>query len=91
MMRSKTFQEITHPDDLAEDLDLLQQLLHGEADTYYLEKRYVRKDSEVVWANLTVGVVRDSDHTPKWFISVVEDISERKLGQDAGTNGSVVQ
>jgi PAS domain S-box-containing protein len=82
-MRSKTFQEITHPDDLTEDLDLLQQLFHGEADSYNLEKRYIRKDSEVVWANLTVGVVRDSDHTPKWFISVVEDISERKQAEAA--------
>jgi PAS domain S-box-containing protein len=76
-MRSKSFQEITHPDDLDKDLDLLSQLLNGEADSYTLEKRYLHKDSSVVWVNLTVKIVRNSDNSSKWFVSVIEDISER--------------
>jgi PAS domain S-box-containing protein len=82
-MMLKTFQEITHADDLDKDLDLLSQLLNGTADTYTLEKRYLRKDSSVAWINLTVKVVRNSDHSPKWFVSVIEDISERKLAEAA--------
>jgi PAS domain S-box-containing protein len=81
-MRSKTFQEITHPDDLDKDLDLLSQLLNGEADAYTLEKRYLRKDSNTVWVNLTVKVVRDSEGQPKWLVSVVEDISDRKQARE---------
>ncbi len=80
-MVSKTFQEITHPDDLDKDLDLLQQLLYGRNDSYTLEKRYIRKDSSIVWINLTVKILRNSDKTPKWFVSVIEDISERKQAE----------
>ena len=79
----KTFQDITHPDDL--DADLLQagQLLVGEIETYSIEKRYVRKDGSVVWTNLTGSLVRDARGEPSYFIAVVEDISTRKRAEEA--------
>ena len=77
----KTFQEITYPDDLDKDLDLVQQLIDGKADTYTLEKRYLRRNSSIVWVNITVKIIRDDDNQPKWFVSVIEDISERKAYQ----------
>jgi PAS domain S-box-containing protein len=73
-----TFQEITHPDDLNTDLELVRQMLANERDRYSLEKRYVRKDRTTVWVNLTVSLVRDPQGQPDYFIAVVEDISERK-------------
>ncbi|MGB3404396.1 MAG: PAS domain S-box protein [Microcoleaceae cyanobacterium] len=74
----KTFQQITYPADLETDLQLIHQLLAGEINTYILEKRYIRKDSSIVWINLTVSLVKESDTQPKYFIAVIEDISERK-------------
>lgn len=73
-----TFQEITHPDDLTIDLELLQGLLDGKASTYQMEKRYIRKDGSVVWVQLSVNLLRDEEDIPQYFISQIEDITERK-------------
>ncbi len=79
-----TFQSISEPDDLAEDLSLVQQLIQGEISEYSLEKRYIHKQGHRVWACLTVSLVRaipdDSDQlgAPQYFISVVQDITARK-------------
>jgi PAS domain S-box-containing protein len=78
----RTFQDITHPDDLDTDLGYLQQVLAGEIPTYSREKRYIRKDGSTVWINLTVALVRRASGEPGYFISVVEDISERKAAED---------
>ena len=75
---SATFQTITHPDDLHKDLQYVQQALAGEISTYFMEKRYIRKSGELVWINLTVSLVRDLAEEPDYFISVIEDISDRK-------------
>jgi PAS domain S-box-containing protein len=77
-----TFQDITHPDDLATDLDHLDQLLKGGKKGYSMEKRYVRKDSGVVWANLTVSLLREDTGKPLFFVSVIKDISARKQLQE---------
>ena len=78
---TKTFQDITHPDDLYSDLENVQQMLSGKIQTYSMEKRYIRKDGKQVWVNLTVALVRNADETPDYFISVVEDIQARKLSE----------
>jgi PAS domain S-box-containing protein len=77
-----TFQDVTHPDDLAVDLAYVERLLAGEISTYSLEKRYVRKDRSLVWINLTVSLARTPEGRPDCFISVVEDISPRKQAED---------
>ncbi len=73
-----TFQDITHPDDLDIDLNYVNQVLAGEIENYSLEKRYFRKNGAIVWVNITVSLMRESSGEPKYFISVVEDISDRK-------------
>jgi PAS domain S-box-containing protein len=73
-----TFQEITHPDDLDSDLEYIRRMLNNELDTYSIEKRSIRKDGSSVWLNLTVSLVREANGKPKYFISVVEDITDRK-------------
>ncbi|AKJ03672.1 PAS domain S-box-containing protein [Archangium gephyra] len=72
-----TFQDITHPDDLAADLQQLQQVLAGEISTYAMEKRYFRKSGETIWVNLTVSLVRKPEGAPDYFIAVIEDITRR--------------
>jgi len=73
-----TFQEITHPDDLAKDLSSVQQLLTGEAQAYSSTKRYLRKNGDPVWVNLTVSLIAEYAGQPKHFLAVVEDITDRK-------------
>ncbi|AVH73677.1 PAS domain S-box protein [Nostoc sp. 'Lobaria pulmonaria (5183) cyanobiont'] len=76
-----TFQDITHPDDLNTNLKYVEQILADNIQTYSMEKRYFRKDNSIVWVNLTVSLMRESSGEPKYFISVVEDINERKAAQ----------
>ncbi len=76
-----SFQDITHPEDLDIDLSFVRQILAGEISTYSMEKRYIRKDRSLVWANLTVGLMRNEAGTPKYFVSVVEDITKRKKAE----------
>ncbi|MCP6762673.1 MAG: PAS domain S-box protein [Fischerella sp. CENA71] len=73
-----TFQDLTHPDDLNTDLEYIRLLLIGEIQTYSIEKRYIRKDKTLIWINLTVSPVRKPSGEPKYFICVVQDISDRK-------------
>lgn len=79
---TKTFQDITHPDDLEADLSHVHQLLHNEIETYSMHKRYIKKDGAIVWTNLTVSLARTIDDNPDYFISIVEDISAHKQDQD---------
>jgi PAS domain S-box-containing protein len=81
-MTGLTFQAITHPDDLEDDLALVRQVLDGAIDTYNKEKRYIRKDGRTVWINLTVALVRDASGAPDYFISVIEDIDRRKAVEE---------
>ena len=71
-------QELTHPSDLPEDLDLIQQVLDGKISRYAMEKRYIHKNGHPIWCNRSVSLLRNSDGTPHYFISVLEDISQRK-------------
>ncbi len=80
-LMSKTFQDITHPDDLNADLDQVRRMLARQIDTYTMEKRYFRKDGSIVWVSLTVALIWKADGTPDYFISVIEDISLRKRMQ----------
>jgi PAS domain S-box-containing protein len=78
-----TFQDLTHPDDLETDLEGARRLLAGEIETYSREKRYFRKDGSIVWIYLTVSLVRSPLGEPRYFISVTEDITERKRIEEA--------
>ncbi|MBD2097778.1 PAS domain S-box protein [Trichocoleus sp. FACHB-591] len=75
-----TFQDITHPDDLAADLGHVHQILAGTISTFSMEKRYICKDGSTNWVNLTVSLMREATQ-PKYFISVIEDISERRQAE----------
>ncbi len=75
---TRSFQDITYPDDLDRDLDLKKKLVAGESANYTLEKRYIHKDGHLVWINLTVALVRQADGRPDYTVAVIEDISERK-------------
>ena len=81
-MEKKTFQEITHPDDLQTDLDNMARLLTGEIRQFTMEKRYYRKDRSIVWVNLTVSPLWGPGEEPSSHVAVVEDITARKRAEE---------
>jgi PAS domain S-box-containing protein len=78
---SLTFQQITHPEDLEKDLKLYYQTLRGEIDTYRIEKRYFHKEGNVIFIDLTVSIVRDSDKNPLYVVAQIENITEKVESQ----------
>lgn len=78
---ARTFQDITHPDDLDRDLDYLSRLVAGDISTYAMEKRYLCKDGRLVWVKITVALVRKRDGSPDYCIAVIEDVQDRKVAE----------
>ncbi|PJZ48456.1 PAS domain S-box protein [Leptospira saintgironsiae] len=77
-----TFREITYREDLDKDLQLLTETLEGKRSGYHLEKRYVKKNGELIWILLSVALVRDADGKPNHFISQILDIDEIKKAEE---------
>jgi diguanylate cyclase (GGDEF)-like protein/PAS domain S-box-containing protein len=73
-----TFRDITHPEDLPNQVEKLRQLVAGELSSFQVDKRYIARDGREIWANLSVSLVRDADGQPRHYIGQVQDISERK-------------
>ncbi|WNG46274.1 PAS domain S-box protein [Archangium minus] len=80
---TKTFQDITYPEDLELDLENGRRLLQGEISSFQMEKRYVHKEGHLVTILLTGSMVRDSRGEPLYFIAQIQDISERKQLEQA--------
>ena len=76
-LRQKTWIELTHPDDLPLDLQHFQQVLNGEKEGYSIYKRFLRKDQEIIWTNLSIKCIRHADGNIDYFVAVLFDISER--------------
>ena len=80
-LTQRSLQQTVHPDDLQAGLDLMRGALSGEADSYALEQRLLRRDDTPVTVSLTSALVRDHQGGPAYFISIIEDISRRKLAE----------
>ena len=81
-LQTKTFQDITHPDDLNADPANVGRLITDEIQKYGMDKRYIRKDGSIIWSGLTIALRRDTAGAPLYFIAIVRDITERKQAQD---------
>ena len=78
---SLTWEDITHPDDMGEGNDVFQKILAGQVDEYELDKRYVKKHGEILYARIAVRAVRQDDGTIDYFVLLVNDITESKIQQ----------
>ncbi len=76
-----TVQAITHPDDLGVDLAYVRQMLEGSRSHFNMEKRYLHKDGHVVWILLSASLVRDHIGEPMYFVSQIQDITDRKRAE----------
>ncbi|MEG4419104.1 PAS domain S-box protein [Microcoleus sp. LAD1_D5] len=80
-LKARNVGDISHPEDVAADVESRDRLLAGEIFNYSLEKRFIRKDGSFVWTNMTVSLVRNGFGEPSYVIGVIEDISTRKLAE----------
>lgn len=78
----RDFSEITHRADIEKNMRLFREMVDGKREQYWMEKRYIRKDGGIVWANLTVTAIRDHKGTFKYNFAIIEDMTERKKLED---------
>ena len=78
----RSFAAITHPEDLEASLGGRQQLCQGEVSAFRLEKRYLRKDGTLIWGDMATAAVCDAPGQPRYFVTHIQDITERKLAQE---------
>ncbi|WP_405198549.1 PAS domain S-box protein [Christiangramia sp. LLG6405-1] len=81
-LRKLTFQDITHPEDLDNDLGLLNELVAGDREFYHMEKRYFHKNGSIVFIKLAVSLVRDHKGNPLHFVSQITDITKEKIASE---------
>ena len=80
-LRNRYLREFIHPDDLAAELDLLQELAEGRRDSCQMELRYLSRNKSTGWARLTASLVRGPDHVPEFVIAMLEDVTEGKRAE----------
>lgn len=85
-LTGRRLENITHPDDLEENLSQLAQLSAGEVRSFQVEKRYISKSGDIVWGLTGVALVRDQHGAPRHFIAQVQDITRRKLAEQSLRN-----
>jgi len=81
--RKKTWYEILVPDDINKDRQLFDQIINGEKDSHYTEKQFVRKNKRNVYTEIVLQTIRKDDKSVDYFILIIQDITDRKLSEDA--------
>jgi PAS domain S-box-containing protein len=71
--------QLTHPDDIAANEVLFKQALRGEIDDYTMDKRYLRKDGHIVYTCIATRCIRHPDGSINYLLTMIQDITERKL------------
>lgn len=77
-LRTSAFHKLTHPDDLGKNMELFYKLLAGEIPSFTIEKRYIRKDGQIVWIRAGASLLHDGSGKPTHVIGIGEDITLRK-------------
>ena len=77
-----SFTDITHPDDLGDDVELAKRLFRREIPSYRMQKRYMKKNGEIIWINLTASIILDHDGEPLYGLAMIENITEVKRTQE---------
>ncbi len=80
-MFKKSFKDLTHPDDLPKSISLFQELARGNRESYTREKRYICKDGQIVWGQVTVSILRGPRREPQFAIIMTQDVTQRKKGE----------
>jgi len=73
-----SFDEVTFPEDKLVGNSATKALIKGEAETMHIRKRYVRKDKQILWADLTISLIRDNGNDPLYYLTNIQDITKLK-------------
>src|SRR6185503_19592571 len=77
------FIDITHADDLARDTKLAEKLFRGDIPSYRVEKRFLRKDGQVAWLDVTAVIIRGDGGDPLYGMLMLDNITDRKRAEEA--------
>ncbi|HXG36363.1 MAG TPA: PAS domain S-box protein, partial [Dehalococcoidia bacterium] len=80
---SMRFTDLTHPDDRKRDAEAARMVLEGEVDAVSADKRFIRKDGELIWVSRTASAFPGEDGRPRYAVALIEDITERKRAEEA--------
>lgn len=76
-----TFSQISHPDDVAQSFQLNSKLARGEIDEFTIDKRYIRKDGQVIWVSLNAAAIRGADGRMLRSVATIQDVTDRKRAE----------
>jgi len=82
-LTGKSWVHVTHPDDVADNVRLLEQTLSGETEGYTMEKRFIHRDGHIVYTSISARCVRRADRTVDYLVLVLQGITERRLAEEA--------
>jgi PAS domain S-box-containing protein len=82
-LKDKPWEDITFPDDIQHNADLLKRIISGEINSARFEKRFIHKNGSLVWVDLSTTLLRDENNNPLFYITEIIDITKRKNAQFA--------
>lgn len=82
-LTNSRFIDITHKDDVSKSNKFFQKILSGKIKHVYFKKRYIHKNGSIVWVNLSLSLVRDTQGCPLYFITHIQDITQNKKIEDS--------
>mgnify|MGYP000871458668 FL=1 len=81
-LEQTTWADLTHPDDLNYDIEHFNRVLAGELETYSIEKRFIKKNGEILWTIMSAGCVRKTDGAIDYFVAKLQDINRLKQTEE---------
>ena len=82
-LKQSDWAKLTYPDDLAADVNQFNRVLAGDIEGYSLDKRFIRKDGETIWASIAIRCLRKPDGAVDYICAIMQDITERKRAEEA--------
>ena len=81
-LQKLTFYKLTHPEDLESNVETVSDMMHGKSDVVSIQKRYLRKDGEIIWVNVRSTMIRNNQGTPLYFIAQVQDVTKSRKAEN---------
>ncbi len=80
-LATMSFADFTHPDDIDQDIKQVKEMVRGEIPGFCMEKRFVKKNGDVILTNMTAALIRDQEGYPLYSMAMIEDITDRRQAE----------
>jgi PAS domain S-box-containing protein len=81
-LKNLTVNDITHPEDRPMSQEFIKRSILGEVERTVFEQRYLHKNGNTIWGQVSSSLVRDTEGTPLYFISHIQDITQKKMSEE---------